>query len=116
MKSKREEGSLGEDSAASYLKKHGYKILERNYRSPFGEVDIVAREKDVIVFVEVKKRNSDAYGHPLEAVTPGKQRHIIRSALFYLKTHRDSPQRIRFDVLGIAGETIKLVRNAFEAE
>ena len=73
--------SRGEAQAARLLKKMGYKILEQNYRTPLGEIDIIAREKKTLVFVEVKARASTGYGHPKLAVTPAKQRRISMAAL-----------------------------------
>jgi len=79
-------GEQSESIAVSYLKKHGYKIIEQNYRTKLGEIDIVAREKGTIAFIEVKSRKSKNFGSPKWAVTPKKQRKISMVALWYLKT------------------------------
>jgi putative endonuclease len=78
-------GKRSERLAAEFLKRTGYRILETNYRSPVGEIDIIAREKATIVFVEVKARSSNRFGSPKGAVTPAKQRKISMAALDYLK-------------------------------
>ncbi len=93
-------GSTGEDIAANYLKKKGYKILHRNYKTPLGEADIIVKDKDTIVFVEVKARSSGAFGQPFEAVDYRKQEKLKKIALYYLKHNRiESP--VRFDVVSI---------------
>jgi putative endonuclease len=111
-------GEQGESLAAWYLKKNGYKIIEQNYRSHLGEIDIIAREKKTIVFVEVKSRRSVRYGSPKWAVTPKKQRKISMIALHYLKATRQMGQKARFDVVAITSNRdepqIEIVKNAFE--
>ena len=93
-------GLKGEGIAIKFLKKQGYKILEKNYRTPFGEIDIIALRDGVVVFVEVKARNTDLFGFPEEAVTRQKQERIKRSALCYLKNLKEVPP-VRFDVISI---------------
>lgn len=93
-------GSTGEDIAANYLKKKGYKILHRNYKTPLGEADIIVKDKDTIVFVEVKARSSDAFGQPFEAVDYRKQEKLKKIALYYLK-HNKIESPVRFDVVSI---------------
>ncbi len=111
-------GPKGEDLAAEHLQRQGYRILERNYRTRLGEIDIVARHKDTLVFVEVKTRRSDRFGHPKLAVTPAKQRRISMVALAWLKAHKAFGQSARFDVVAIqlaAGRPIiEVIPNAFE--
>jgi putative endonuclease len=109
----KEEGRRGEERAEEYLKGNGYRILEKNYRTPFGEIDIVAEEKGTLVFVEVKKRNTPRFGSPFEAVDALKRKRILRSALFYMKERRQTRRRVRFDVLGIDGEGVHLLKDAF---
>ncbi len=116
MPNKRAIGAEAEDWAVKALKKEGYKVVERNYQSPFGELDIIAEEKGFLVFVEVKRRDTDSFGDPLDAITAIKKRHMIRSALFYMKSHRLGEGRVRFDVIGIGTKGIKLVRNAFPVD
>ncbi len=105
-------GRKGETVACKYLKKHGYKILERNYRTPFGEADIVALKDGYTCFVEVKTRESDVFGLPTEAVTREKQRRYRMIAGFYCTTiGREVP--IRFDVAAIFEGGLEYFENAF---
>ncbi|MGC2063913.1 MAG: YraN family protein [Thermodesulfovibrionales bacterium] len=93
-------GKQGEAAAVVFLRQAGYRILATNYKTVFGEVDIIAMEKGTTVFVEVKSRSGSAYGYPFEAVTPRKQDKIRKVALFYMKQKkREIP--VRFDVLSI---------------
>jgi putative endonuclease len=112
-------GVLGEDLAAAHLKKIGYEIVERNYRCPAGEMDIVARDGPVLVFVEVKARRSDAFGEPEESVDERKQRRLSRVALHYLQRKGTHDKAVRFDVvsvrMGPAGIRIEIFRDAFDA-
>lgn len=93
-------GRRGESRAARYLKGLGYRIIRRNYKSPSGEVDIIAMDGETLVFVEVKARKGDSFGSPGEAVGPRKQKKIIEAALFYMGSLRSQPPA-RFDVVGI---------------
>ena len=119
MQDKRQQfGKKSENLAVWYLKKIGYKIIEQNYRTPLGEIDIIAKEKKTIVFVEVKSRQSIRYGNPKWAVTPKKQRKISMVALQYLKSIRQTDAKARFDVVAITSNRdeprIEIVKNAFE--
>jgi len=111
-------GKQSERLAVAYLKRNGYRIVETNYRSPVGEIDIIAREKGTLVFVEVKARRSSRFGSPKGAVTPAKQRKISMAALDYLKRSGQDDVRARFDVVSIdaaSGRTdIEVVKNAFD--
>ncbi len=112
-------GKNNESLAAVYLKRQGYRILEQNYRTRMGEIDIIARDNETIAFVEVKSRSSAAFGNPKYAVTLQKQRKIAKIALQYLKSTRQSHVRARFDVVAIilnSGQdtSIELIKNAFE--
>jgi len=111
-------GEKSESIAVSYLKKQGYKILEQNYRTKLGEIDIIAKEKGTIAFIEVKARKSKNFGNPKWAVTPKKQRKISMVALQYLKTTMQSNVKARFDVVSIISSqdnpSIEIVKNAFE--
>lgn len=106
-------GIGGETEATKYLKKKGYKILERNYTTYVGEIDIICQKNGVIVFVEVKKRESLKFGYPREAVTPYKINKIRLVATEYLKTKRLSNQKIRFDVIDILEDKISHIENCF---
>lgn len=94
-------GNQGEDLACKFLESKGYKILERNFRIRGGEIDIVAQEKQEIVFVEVKARYSREYGGPAEAITPWKIKAMLKSALFYLQNKNWLSKGYRLDFVGI---------------
>ena len=111
---KRKEGSKYEDAAAEYLENAGYKILERNFYTHFGEIDIIAWKDGMIVFVEVKYRKSLKRGHPLEAVTKTKQQRIFKSAVYYLYKEGKENAACRFDVIGILDGSVTHIENAFE--
>ena len=94
-------GNQGEAEAARFLEGLGYKILHRQLRGRYGELDLVALDGETIVFVEVKTRASTAAGHPTESITVAKQKKITRSALEFLKHHRWLNRKARFDVVSI---------------
>lgn len=105
-------GRRGEDAACRYLKKHGYKILERNYTTPFGEADIIAYRKGIYSFVEVKARETDAFGLPSEAVTREKQRRYRTIAQYFcLSLGEEVP--VRFDVASYMNGEVEYFENAF---
>lgn len=110
-------GRWGEEEAACYLRRLGMKIIERNFRTPVGEVDIIARQGRTLVFVEVKTRRSDAFGTPQEAVGPTKQRQILRAAQWYLTGGAGRGLQPRFDVIavrpGAEGARVEHIPNAF---
>jgi putative endonuclease len=112
-------GDEGEQAACRFLKRQRYAILERNYRCRVGEIDIVALDRDVVVFVEVKTRTDEGFGTPLDAVDVRKQRQIQRAAQFYLRQKRLWDRDARFDVVAVWRDgrewRCELVRNAFEA-
>lgn len=115
---KRKIGDQYEQMAVLYLEREGYEILERNYRCRFGEIDIIARSKekdlDVLVFAEVKYRSSSRFGSPFEAVDYKKQQRIIQTANYYMKEkNADADTKVRYDVIGILGSDIRLIKNAF---
>jgi putative endonuclease len=111
----RQVGSDEEELAADYLRGKGYFIIQKNYRVRQGEIDIIARDGQTIVFVEVKYRKNAGAGHPLEAVTFSKQKQICKTALFYLNQNKINPEvtPVRFDVIGILGTEITHIENAF---
>lgn len=114
---RRRVGARYEDMAVDYLKKNQYRILDRNYHDHrYGELDIVAGKGNMIVFLEIKYRNTDTYGDPLEAVDYRKQKKISRTALHYLTTHGYGTEvPCRFDVIAIYGDgRIRHIENAFE--
>lgn len=107
-------GLAQEERAAEYLEKKGFRVLERNFYTKFGEIDIIARDGDYLVFVEVKYRSGQRGGHPLEAVGKRKQQHIKQAAQYYLLRYgipEDTP--CRFDVIGILREEITHIEDAF---
>ncbi len=112
-------GREGEDRAAEFLAKQGYKILERNYSTRAGEIDLIALHDGTIVFIEVKTRSSDAYGAPELAVNQQKQLRMIRAALSYIKYKKIHQLPCRFDVVAItaaARQELELIQNAFEMD
>lgn len=119
MPSRRQQyGRKSEALAARHLEKRGYRIIEKNYRTKHGEIDIIAREEDTVVFVEVKARRNNRFGNPKRAVTTEKQRKISMVALQYLKTTGQLKARARFDVVAVHpsadGERVEVVTNAFD--
>jgi putative endonuclease len=94
-------GSLGEHIAATYLTDVGARVLDRNWRCREGELDIVAREADALVFCEVKTRRGTGFGHPVEAVTLAKQRTLRTLAQRWLAAHDEHGPEVRFDVVGV---------------
>jgi putative endonuclease len=117
---KKELGKKGEEIALRFLKKRGYRIIEKNYVCKMGEMDIIAKEKDTLVFVEVKTRTSTIFGPPQLAVNPTKQMQLSKVALSYLKAKQLEDVKARFDVvailLGPKGEEIELIRDAFDLQ
>jgi putative endonuclease len=111
-------GQSSEQMAALFLQRNGYRILERNYRTRAGEIDIIAKHQGALVFVEVKARRSGSYGDPKWAITPAKQRKLSMAALIYLKANDAMDQRARFDVVTLQTvedhPKIEVIRNAFE--
>lgn len=119
--SKKETGDIGEKYAAKYLKHHDCRIMEQNYRKPYGEIDIIARDGNYLLFVEVKTRRENTMTQPYEAVTRSKQQRIIKTAYAYLREKKIDCY-CRFDVIEVFvdPDTLKLLRvnyieNAFEA-
>ncbi|MEX0728506.1 MAG: YraN family protein [Planctomycetaceae bacterium] len=94
-------GNDGEQYAANFLKKLGYRIIAKQARTHFGEIDLVALDGDVLVFVEVKTRRTNRAGMPEEAVTDAKRNHLTRAALAWLKQHQSLDRRSRFDVISL---------------
>ena len=98
---RRQLGDHGEDLAAAALKRQGYKILERNFVTPLGEIDLIARQGKVVVVVEVKTRRGSSFGAPQEAVNYAKQGRLRRLADYYLKAKRLTGSPVRFDVVAV---------------
>ncbi|MDP2586119.1 MAG: YraN family protein [Candidatus Levybacteria bacterium] len=115
---------FGEDRACEYLEKVGFKILERNYRKTYGEIDIIAIDPtahsagsgQILAFIEVKTRTSDKFGSPLEAITYWKLRSLIKTAQYYKMSHRNLPESLRIDAVSVIlngnrVQSIELTRN-----
>lgn len=109
----RVKGNIGENEAVKYLIDKGYDIIETNYRNKLGEIDIIAKDGDRIVFVEVKERATAKYGYPREAVNEYKQRKIKMVAEVYLKSKRLLDSYIRFDIIEILAGNITHLESAF---
>ncbi len=98
-------GKIGEQKAADYLQKSGYKIIERNYRySRFAEIDIIAKDKDTLVFVEVKTRSGTSFGHPFEAVNKSKIENIYKAGLSYLQNSKEHYKKYRIDIISVIND------------
>jgi len=112
-------GQRGETAAISFLQTRGFTILETNYRTKPAEIDIIAKDKDFLCFIEVKTRRSLKKGLPKESVNYSKQKKIIMGATFYLKEKKQMNSRIRFDVIEVLEKKgcfdINLIKNAFQA-
>ncbi len=98
---KQEVGKTGEQAACNALQKKGYRILERNYRCRQGEIDIVARHKGCLVFIEVRSKTGSAFGTPGESITSQKKQKLVSSALEYMGSHRDLPEDWRIDFVAV---------------
>ena len=115
-------GNWGEDIAVTFLEQNGYSIIKRNYRTPYGEIDIIARQKKSVVFIEVRTKTGSGYGSPEESVTSVKKEHMRASALYYLQTHDDMPQEWRIDFVAVElspdgkPSRIELIENAVSDE
>lgn len=111
-------GKEGEDIAVHYLSEQGYRILVRNYRTKVGEIDIIAREGNTLVFVEVKARSGARFGLPQDAVDLRKQTKLSRVAMGYLRHKNVLPCACRFDVVAVVAREgkfkVELIRNAFD--
>ena len=115
-------GKRGEDEALRYIKKEGYKLIERNFRANSGEIDLIARDNDTLVFIEVKARSSEAFGSPASAVGRRKMEHIVRASQEYLASigDKDGERLVRFDVVSVlyreGDARVELIKDAFGAD
>lgn len=98
---RRDTGILGEKIASSFLRKRGYHILETNYRCPYGEIDIIARQGDYLVFVEVRTKRSHQFGSPEESITHAKKERMIATAWHYQQARANQPDLWRIDIVAI---------------
>ncbi|MEW6170324.1 MAG: YraN family protein [Candidatus Omnitrophota bacterium] len=110
-------GKLGQELAENFLRDSGYKILQRNYKTKLGEIDLIAKDRDTLCFIEVKTRGSLNFGLPQEAVNIFKQNQISKTALMFLKSKNLMDKNARFDVVSIYYQNnepkIDLIKNAF---
>ena len=112
-----DKGAKYEEQAASFLEDAGFTIVDRNWACPMGELDIVARKDDTLVFAEVRARSNPAYGSPADSVTPAKRIKIIKAAMAYIKARRPEAEAFRFDVIAIVpGEPPEHIEGAFSAD
>ncbi len=111
--SRRARGRWGEELAAAHYRRLGYEVIDRNWRSPTGELDIVVRTGSTVVFSEVKARRTDDFGPAASAVTVAKQRRIRQLAVEWLRAHDLRPESVRFDVVAITGTRLELIDDAF---
>ncbi|MGN0334850.1 MAG: YraN family protein [Lachnospiraceae bacterium] len=114
MQNNRKVGEIYELLAVRKLEECGYEILEKNFRCRQGEIDVIAKHRETLVFIEVKYRKNASRGYAAEAVTFRKQNKICRTADYYLNTHFRHIPMCRFDVVAIDGEKITIYENAFE--
>ena len=118
---RREIGILGEKLAGEFLESKGYRVKCKNFRTPFGELDIVAKHKNSLVFIEVRSRTTSSLGPPFESITRCKQIHIIKNAMFYLKRYGLTDSACRIDIISVKLdsrhrlEKIDHIENAVEA-
>jgi len=114
-------GRIGEEAAVAHLERCGYRIVARNFRCPLGEIDLIAEQGEVTVFVEVKARSTAEFGAPFDAITAIKQRRLSRLAAYYLKGVHQPERTARFDAVAVAVtpqgrvEHVELLVDAFEA-
>lgn len=94
-------GEIGEKLAVEFLKKRDFRIIQRNYRCPHGEIDIIATKKDTLIFIEVRTRTSSTYGAPEESITAFKKEKMVSSALYYCSHHSDLPPNWRIDFVAV---------------
>ena len=112
-------GGEGECTAIAFLKENGYRILEKNFRSKRGEIDVIAEQAGVIVFIEVKARSDHEFGHPFDVLTPTKQKKIIQTTQSFLVQKRIPDKSMRLDVVALTLDPpesweIELLENAFQ--
>lgn len=111
-------GRIGERQAEKFLKKAGFKVIARNVHVGYDEIDLIAKQGDTLIFVEVKTRKNENFGRPAAAVNRAKRKKLSRAAMHFLKKRKIHPPRIRFDVVEVVGEKpeIRHIPNAFQLE
>jgi putative endonuclease len=117
-KERQDLGAFGEDLALREVKRLGYKCIARNYRCPLGEIDLIAKERDSLVFIEIKTRRGRTTGYAKEAITSRKRRQLSKVALAYMKSNNCCDVKSRFDVVVISlkggKKEIEVIQNAFD--
>jgi putative endonuclease len=108
-----DQGDEAEGWAQHHLEQKGYRLVERNFSTRLGEIDLIMEKKDTLIFVEVRERNSTQYGSPAETVTPRKQARIAKAALMFLKVRHLHNKNLRFDIVSISNDTLTHLENAF---
>ena len=112
-----DKGVKYEEQAAAFLVEAGFEILDRNWASPMGELDIVARKDGTVAFVEVRARSNAGYGTPADSVTPAKRAKLVKTAMAWVKARRPEAESFRFDVIGIVpGSAPEHIEDAFSAD
>ncbi|WP_457644226.1 YraN family protein [Persephonella sp.] len=112
----RKKGKESEDKAVEFLKNAGYRIIERNFRSKFGEIDIIAENDELIVIVEVRSKTCFDYGYPEETVDHKKIKKLIKTTQIYLSRKNLSNKQVRFDIISIVNNNIFHIKNAFDLD
>ena len=119
---RRETGILGEKLAGDFLRERGYEILETNYRSPYGEIDLIARHRGYLVFIEVRTKKSREFGNPEESITQTKKEHLTATAWHYLESRENPPRMWRIDAVAVELDRrnralrIEIIENAIGEE
>ncbi len=106
-------GAHGEKRARRWYEREGYEIVARNWRCSDGEIDIVVRRGNTLIFSEVKTRRNASFGHPAEAVTPAKQARLRKLAVRFCRDENEHATLLRFDVVAICGNDLQVIENAF---
>ncbi len=113
---KKSKGKAAEDKAASFLKSLGYQVIERNFRAKFGEIDIIAKDGNTLVFVEVRSKSYSSFGTPEETISKSKAKKIIKTAQLYIQIKNPSFEDVRFDIISILHNNISHIKNAFDMD
>lgn len=114
---KKQLGNIAEEKACAFLQKKGFCLVERNYRSPVGEIDLIMQDKNEVVFIEVRSRAYATYGTAIESINKTKQQKVMKSAIYYLQKRKWLDKvNYRFDVVGCSPTNIEWIKNAFSHE
>jgi len=114
---KKQLGDIAEEKACAFLRRKGFYLVDRNYHSPFGEIDLIMQDKDEVVFIEVRSRAYNTYGTAIESINKTKQHKVMKSAVYYLQQRKWLDKvNYRFDVVGCSPINIEWIKNAFSHE